>query len=174
MIMKLQELLADKTVKPKEKTETISTWLLNATLGVDELVEFANEQKDPAKATCIEAIEFATKQQPSIITENAFRFVTGTLTAKAPRIKWESAKVIGNTAALFTNQLDEAIVQLIQNSEHEGTVVRWSAAYALGEIIKLKTTHNTELIPAAEAICNREEKNSIRKIYLDGIKKATK
>jgi len=172
--MNLLELLADKTLKPKEKTETISTWLLNATLNIDKLVEYASGQKDPAKASCIEAIEFATKQQQSIMTENAFRFITETLTAKAPRIKWESAKVIGNTAALFADQLDEAIVHLLQNSEHEGTVVRWSAAYALGEIIKLKTTRNTELIPTAEAICNREEKNSIRKIYLDGIKKATK
>ncbi|MDH4473933.1 MAG: hypothetical protein QE487_15105 [Fluviicola sp.] len=172
--MNVADLVADKTLKPKEKTEKIGTWLLNAALNVDELVEFASSQKDPSKATCVEAIEFATKQQPSIITENAFRFVTGTLTAKAPRIKWESAKVIGNTAALFADQLDEAIVNLLQNSEHEGTVVRWSAAYALGEIIQLKTVHNKDLIPAIEAICNREEKNSIRKIYLDGIKKATK
>lgn len=170
--MNLIELLADKAVKPKEKTEIISTWLLNATLNADELIEFAGNQKDPAKATCIEALEFATKQQSSVITKNAFSFVCGTLTAKAPRIKWESAKVIGNTAALFSDQLDEAVVNLLQNSEHEGTVVRWSAAYALGEIIKLKTTHNNELIPAAETICNREEKNSIRKIYLDAIKKA--
>lgn len=172
--MNVAELVADKTMKPKEKTETISTCLLNAALTVDELVEFAGSQKDSSKATCIEAIEFATKQQPSILTENAFRFVIETLTAKAPRIKWESAKVIGNTAALFTDQLDEAIVNLLKNSEHEGTVVRWSAAYALGEIIKLKTTHYNQLIPTIEAICNREEKNSIRKIYLDGIKKAMK
>lgn len=119
-------------------------------------------------------MEFATKQQPTILTKNAFAFVCDTLTAKAPRVKWESAKVIGNTAALFSDQLDEAIVNLLQNSEHEGTVVRWSAAYALGEIIQLKTALNNELIPAVEAICNREEKNSIRKIYLDALKKASK
>lgn len=49
--MDLIELLADKTLKPKEKTEIISTWLLNATLNADELIEFAGNQKDPAKAT---------------------------------------------------------------------------------------------------------------------------
>ncbi|ASS49135.1 MAG: hypothetical protein A3D31_04595 [Candidatus Fluviicola riflensis] len=172
--MNLEELLKDKLTKSKEKTETLSTWLLNAALKTNDLIEFAKNRKDPDKATCIEALEFATKQQPTLMTTDAFVFVTTTLTAKAPRVKWESAKVIGNTAALFPDQLDESIRNLLDNSEHEGTVVRWSAAYALGEIIKLKTPHNHELIPAVEAICNREEKNSIRKIYLDALKKAAK
>lgn len=172
--MNLEELMKDKVLKPKEKTETISSWLLNSTLKAHDLIEFASGLKDPDKATCIEAMEFATKQQPSIITKNEFDFVSAALTDKAPRVKWESAKVIGNTASLFPDQLDETIVNLLQNSEHKGTVVRWSAAYALGRIIQLKTPHNKDLIPAAETICNREEKNSIRKIYLDALKKAAK
>ncbi len=172
--MNLEALLKDKLTKTKEKVETISKSLLDKTLGADELVGFAGDLKDPDKATCIEALEYATKQQPSVITRKAFDFVITTLTAKAPRVKWESAKVIGNVASLFPGQLNDAIVKLLQNSEHEGTVVRWSAAYALGEIILLKTPHNNELIPAAETICLREEKNSIRKIYLAAIKKAQK
>lgn len=172
--MNLEELMNDKVLKSTEKTATISSWLLNSTLKAHDLIQFASSLKDPDKATCIEALEFATKQQPSVITKNEFDFVSAALTDKAPRIKWESAKVIGNTASLFPDQLDETIVNLLQNSEHNGTVVRWSAAYALGQIIQLKTDRNNELIPAAEAICHREEKNSIRKIYLDAIKKAAK
>jgi hypothetical protein len=52
-----------------------------------------------------------------------------------------------------------------------GTVVRWSTAFALGQIIKIKSSLNKELIPTAEAICEREEKNSIKKIYLEALKK---
>ena len=59
---------------------------------------------------------------------------------------------------------------LLENTEHEGTVVRWSCAYALGEILKLKTKNNTELLPAIKAISEREEKNSIKKIYLAAMK----
>jgi hypothetical protein len=51
-------------------------------------------------------------------------------------------------------------------------VVRWSAAMALGEIIKFKTTVNKNLIPAVDGILKREEKNSIKKIYLAALKKA--
>jgi hypothetical protein len=52
--------------------------------------------------------------------------------------------------------------------------VRWASAFALGEILKLKTKHNKELIPAIEAISNREEDNGVKKKYLDALKKAKK
>lgn len=170
--MTIDELLKDKSIKPKEKTETISQWLLSKTLPVDELLAFAEKQKDPAKASCIEAIEYATKQTPHIADETVLLFVTRTLTEKAPRIKWESAKVIGNIAHLFPEKLETPIDKLLINTAHEGTVVRWSAAYALGEILKLGTKRNKDLFPEIERICEKEEKNSIKKIYADAIKKA--
>ena len=172
--MNLQKILNDKVRKPKEKTETISKWLLDDKLSVDELIGFAGTSKDPAKATCIEAIEYATKIKPAVADESVLDFCTQTLTEKAPRIKWESAKVIGNIAHLFPDNLDKAIKNLLVNSEYDGTVVRWSAAFALGEILKLKTKHNKKLLPEIERIIKKEEKNSIRKIYLDAIKKTLK
>ena len=172
--MTIDELLKDKAIKPKEKTEAISKWILDKSLPVDELIAFADKQKDPSKATCIEAMEYATKQSPNIAHETVLTFVTNTLTAKAPRIKWESAKVIGNIAHLFPTKLEKSINNQLTNTEHEGTVVRWSAAFALGEILKLKTKYNKDLFPAIEAICVKEEKNSIKKIFLDAIKKTKK
>lgn len=166
----MEELFKNKEIKPKEKTETVANWLLNGAVSPAELLDYAAKAKDPVKATCIEAMEFATKQKPNIATGQVLSFVTHTLTEKAPRVKWESAKVIGNIAHLFPNKLDEAIGNLLANTEHEGTVVRWSAAFALGEILKLKTAHNAALVPAAEAICQREEKNSISKMYLAALK----
>lgn len=172
--MTIEELIKDKTVKSKEKVEIISQWIMDSSLPADELIAFAEKSKDPAKATCIEAMEYATKQNPNLADETVFLFVTQTLTEKPSRIKWESAKVIGNTAHLFPENLDQAISNLLGNTEHEGTVVRWSAAFALGEILKLKTKHNTTLLPALENISEKEEKNSIKKIYLDAIKKTKK
>lgn len=170
--MEIAALLNDKAIKAKEKTELLSKLVLDGKVTADSLLELAGTAKDPIKATCIEALEYATKQKPALINEKNFGFVTAALTEKAPRIKWESAKVIGNTAHLFPANLDQAIKNLLDNSEHDGTVVRWSAAFALGEILKLKTKHNSDLLPALEAISNREEKNSIKKIYLDAIKKS--
>ena len=111
--MTIDELLTEKAIKPKEKTETISKWILDKSLPTDELIAFAEKSKDPAKATCIEAIEYATKQNPKIADESVLRFVTTTLTAKAPRVKWESAKVIGNIAYLFPTKLDKSIANIL-------------------------------------------------------------
>jgi len=172
--MTIDELLKDKAIKPKEKTEIIGKWILDKSLPVDELIAYAEIQKDTAKATCIEAIEFATKQNSNIADETVLTFVTSTLAEKAPRIKWESAKVIGNIAHLFPTKLQKSIENLLTNTEHEGTVVRWSSAFALGEILKLKTKHNKDLLPIIETIYEKEEKNSIKKIYLDSIKKTKK
>ena len=172
--MNITELFSNKELKPKAKTETLSGWLLDNKINADEVTTFAQTAKDPVKASCIEALEFATKQKPSIVNKKIFQFVTQSLTDKAPRVKWESARVIANVAGLFPDKLDETIKNLLTNSEHSGTVVRWSAVLALGEILKLKTKYNKEIMPAIEAICDREEKKSIKKIYLDAIKQANR
>ena len=172
--MQIDTLLNDKTLKAKQKTETLSKWLLEKKISTEKLIEFAQASNDSQKATCIEAFEFATKQNPSVANEKCFQFVTNSLADKAPRVKWESAKVIGNIANLFPTKLDKAIGNLLINSESDGTVVRWAAAFALGEILKLKTKHNKELLPAIESICIREEENGVRKKYLDAIKKTKK
>lgn len=167
-------LLNDKSISAKAKTETISEWLLAKKISAAVLTAVAEPLKDPAKATCMEAIEFATKQNPGVIDKKTFSFAAVCLTSKAPRVQWESAKVIGNTAHLFKDELGEAIKNLLANTESTGTVVRWSAAFALSEIIKLKTKFNKHLVPAAETICSNEEKNSIRKIYTAAFKKLEK
>lgn len=172
--MDIPTLLASKEIKPKEKTEELSRLLLANEIDINDLVAFAASAKDAAKATCIEAIEFATLQQPSISNQQTLQFVIDNLAHKAPRVKWESAKVIGNIAHCFPTRLEEAVKALLANTEHTGTVVRWSAAFALGEIVKLNTPVNDDLIPAIHTICEREEKNSIRKIYHAALKKIGK
>jgi hypothetical protein len=164
--MHLADLIQDKITPTKEKTAMLSSWLLSGELSVTELLHFASTQKDSPKATCIEGLEFATQQNPALVQKQHFLYLSTALKEKAPRVKWESAKIIAHTAHLFKNNLETTITNLLHNTEDTGTVVRWSAALALGKIIELKTSHNAQLIPAIQAIINREEKNSIRKIYM--------
>lgn len=172
--MTIETVFTDKLIKGKEKTQIICDWLLDGSLTSEELLAFAENQKHAIKATCIESMEQATKKHPTLANEEVFKFVTKSLAEREPRVKWESARVIGNTAHLFVSNLDEAIKNLLINAQHDGTVVRWSAAYALGEIIKLKTNHNKTLIEKVNQISDTEEKNSIKKIYATAIKKASK
>jgi hypothetical protein len=170
-IMDIIPILESKSLKPKQKTEAISKLLLEKKIGVADLLKQAQSFKDSGKATCIESVEYATKQNPKLATRACLNYVAVFLTEKAPRVKWESARVIGNIVHLFPEKLDEVIKNLLVNTEFPGTVVRWSSAYALGEIVKLKTSYNKELIPAIKAIIKREEQNSIRKIYEVALKK---
>lgn len=172
--MALTQLFSDKTKKAKQKVETISQWLLDGSLPTTELLAFAEKAKDTEKGICIEAIEFATKQNPQIADDNLFAYVTKTLAENAPKVKWESAKVVGNIAHLFPAKLNKAISNLLANSANDGTVVRWATAFALGEILKLKTKHNKDLLPALEGACEKEQDNGVKKKYLDAIKKIKK
>mgnify|MGYP001233737744 CR=1 FL=1 len=172
--MTIDQIFQDKTIKAKAKVATISEWLLHGELALEELLAFAERQKASDKATCIEAIELATKKTPNMADESLVSYVTKALTDDEPRVKWESAKVIGNIAKLFPTHLDEAIKNLLPNTAHTGTVVRWATAYALAEILKLKTVNNQELLPKIEALCEQEADNGVKKKYLDALKKVKK
>jgi len=172
--MTIDEILKDKTKKVKEKTETISKWILEGSIPVDELIVFAEKSIASEKAICIEAFEYATKQNAKVADENLLSFVTEMLTEKAPRVKWESAKVIANIAKIFPEKLDIAIDRLLVNSAYNGTVVRWATAYALGEILNLKTKHNKTLLPKMEALFEKETEKGVKKKYSDAIKKVKK
>jgi hypothetical protein len=172
--MDIQVILSDKQLKTKPKVQAISKMLLDKKISVSELIKISKVSKDREKGTCIESLEFATRTKPEFASSTVIDYVIETLTDEAPRVKWESAKVVGNIAHLFPTKLDKAIINLLANTEYSGTVVRWSAAFALGEIIKLKTKHNKDLIPAIKSILKRDEDNAIKKIYLKALKKAEK
>ena len=158
----IQALLGDKTLKPKERTEQLAKLVSDGTVAVSDLRQFAEDAKAPIKATCIECLEFATQSAPRIISADDLEWVIEQLKAKEPRIKWESAKVIGNTIATYPNKAEKALNNLLENAAHEGTV----------EILKLNGKINKTLIPAVENIIANEEKNSIKKIYLAALKKS--
>ena len=64
--MEIELLLKDKLIKPKEKTEIISKMKKKQKINLNELILIAQKAKESDRATCIEAIEFATKSNPSI------------------------------------------------------------------------------------------------------------
>jgi hypothetical protein len=167
-------IVQNKAIKVKEKVVQLSGLLLNNKVTIDELVDMAKSQKDVIKGTLVEAMEHATKINPEIINREAFQFLIQSLHEGAPRVKWEAARAISNTAHLFPKLLNNAVVNLLDNTEHGGTVVRWSAATALSKIILLNTALNKELIPTAEAIIQREEDNAVNKIYQQALKKSKK
>lgn len=169
-MLQIQEIFNNKETKPKEKTEAIANLLLDKKLKTEKLIEFASSQKDPIKATCIEAIEYATERKPETACEKTLDFVISNLSQKAPRIKWEASRVIANTIHLFPKKQSQAITELLKNTNHEGTVVRWSTALAFSKIILTKSSESCKIHSELKTIAEKEEKNSIKKIYLAALK----
>ncbi|BBH18913.1 hypothetical protein Back11_02580 [Paenibacillus baekrokdamisoli] len=145
--------------------------IISGELAIIDIINVASTAKDPAKATCMEAFEYATNKKPVIANMELFRFAQNNLCAKATRLKWESAKVVGNIAHLYSEHLEETIASLLENTKNDGTVVRWSAAYALTQIFHLPNYSNDDFRTTLQDICEFEEKNSIKKIYLKVLKR---
>jgi hypothetical protein len=165
----LEELFQNKAIKAKAKVSTIGEWIVKKDLPIDELIVFSDGSQASGKATCLEALEYATKKQPNIATEELLSYATKSLKDDAPRVKWEAAKIIGNISHLFPKQLSKSVTNLIKNAHNDGTVVRWATAYALGEI--LKVTHDKKLLSTLEALSLAETDNGVKKKYIDALKK---
>ncbi len=172
--MKVQEIVNDKSIKHKAKTELISDLVLKQELSAEELLKIAAKLDDATKATCIEALEYLTKKHPEFVTEKCLKHLVKFLSESAPRVKWEAARVIANTAKNYIPKLNTIVPSLLVNTEHPGTVVRWATAMALAEIVKLKTPLNKDLVPAIETILLREEDGGVKKKYVEALKKIKK
>lgn len=165
-------LFADKRLTAKQRSSELARLLLDGRLAVGTLVEFARTVKAPLLSTCLEGLELATRTTPALATEAVLELAVDALGNKAPAVKREAGRVIGNIAHRYPKAIGPAIAPLLANAGHDGTVVRWSAAFALGEIVKLRTPHNKQLVPQTRALAEQEEKDSIRKIQLAALKAA--
>ena len=157
--MLIDEVFNNKEMKTKEKTKLLSNAVIENEITIDMIMDYSKEAKIPIKGTCMEVLEAATSGNPEIASEKLLEFAERNLLEKAPRIKWESAKVIGNIAHLFPEQLEPSIEHLLVNTSHDGTVVRWSAAYALTKIASLSKYRNSKLIGQLTEVSATEEKS---------------
>lgn len=168
--MNIGELLSNKQLKPKEKTQALADAILDGELPIHSVMDFAMNAKPPAVAACMEAFEYATKQSSSAASLDLLHWAQHHLNAKASRLRWESAKVIGNIAHLYPEELELAVESLLVNTKDDSTVVRWSAAYALTQIFGLPPYANDSFRNQLLSIQQSEEKESIRKMYAKALK----
>lgn len=63
---------------------------------------------------------------------------------------------------------------MIQNTQDEGTVIRWGSAYALSRIIVIPQYANSSLFERIQDLCEKENENGVKNQYVKAIKKAEK
>ena len=171
----LTEILKEK-LKPKEKTAKLADALKADPKAMDELQALWKTAKDPDKGTLLSAITLIETENPAFVGDH-LDFVIAQIGHKAPRVKWESSETVGHASKVFPDKVMTAIPALLANTSFDGTVVRWSAAFALSEIVKNVPASRDELVPKIKTILEHETQHGIQVVYqkvLKALDKETK
>jgi hypothetical protein len=165
--MDLLEAIRKSGKKSKELNTFVAKLIFDQKLSGKDFTAALASGNDSERGTCLEALEFATQKNPEIAKQYLPEIISS-LTDKAPRVKWEAARVIGNIAGKFPAEAAKAVNNLFANTNDKGTVVRWSAAFALGEI--LKSSKDKSLLNKIEALSKKETNNGVKNVYLKALK----
>lgn len=160
--MELSTVFSDSSLKSKEKVALLAGLISTDPALIPDVLAEAPEAHH---ATVLEALEYVSQDTTFVLPQDALRFAESHLSSNMPRARWEAAKVIGNTIRHYPEMAEALVAPLIKNAGDPGTVVRWSAARALGEILRLRLPLNEDLAPRIAAVADREQKDSITKIY---------
>jgi HEAT repeat protein len=155
---------------PREVLSYLAERIGNDPSLLDDFESSLLAAKTPEKGTCVEALELLAKEHPEYVLPH-LASVMACLADKAPRVRWEAARVIANVAPRYPERAAEATDRLLVNAHDEGTVVRWSAALALGEILKANEASRATLQPLIEELSGRESNNGVRNHYVKALKR---
>jgi len=167
--MRILERLRSSELKAKEAASMLARDFARDIELLRELGEDMDFCTDVEKGILMEALEYATDVDPDV-AEPVLDVVFECLSCEAPKVKWEAARVVGNIAHRFPDEVSRSVPRLLENTTHKGTVVRWSAAYALGEIVKHDAKVRRKLLPEIDKILRRERNNGVKNVYLKALK----
>ena len=157
-------------IKPKEKVSKLADELAKGSILPDDLIEYYFSCPKAEKGHCIEAIELMTKSKPELGI-SYIDFVIEQINHENPSVKREASRVVANMVVICKNKMELAIPLLLKNTKDEGTVVRWSAAYALSEIAIQCENLAPILKEVFKKIISTEPNNGVKNIYVKCLKK---
>lgn len=155
--------------KPKELNAFIAKLISEKKPSSKDLADALAQGSDTERGTCLEALEYLTQSKPEIVKPYITE-VINCLEDKAPRVKWETSRVTGNIAKVLPQEAGKAVPGLLKNTTDKGTVVRWSTAFALGEIAKYNAGLRPSLLTKIKEILKKEPNNGVKNVYLKALK----
>lgn len=164
----VQNILQSKR-KPKEKVTFLASEAKKNKNILEEIVEYFDKGSVAEKGNCIEVMEYVSQEKPELVLPH-LEFVLKNINHNAPKVKWETARVLGNLAPKFRKEASKAVEKLLLNVSDKGTVVRWSSAYALTEIAKANPKLQKSLADKFKKILKHETNNGVKNIYLKYLK----
>jgi len=164
----IRDILQSKK-KPKEKVSLLVKKVRKDINLLDEVVRYFEVGSTAEKGSCIEVMEYVSQDKPDLILPY-LDFIIKHINDDAPRVKWETARVIGNLSSKYQDEVSKSIEKLFLNTKDKGTVVRWSAAFALTEIAKNNSKLQEKLTQQFNQIIKKEDNNGVKNVYLKALK----
>ena len=169
--MSLTEIFGDKSIKKIQARAMIVEGIIGGELTIEEIEAACHHLKDTKIATVLEAIEEISNKKLMNLCVDYLAFAKKYISSKDNSCKRESSRIVGNLAAQYPQAVQNCIPTLLGNAADEGTVVRWSSAYALSRIIVLEDYKNTALYETLVSICDTEQDNGVKNQYVKALKK---
>ncbi len=167
----IEEILRAK-IKPKEKQIKLVKAVVSGKIPAEEFVAFFESARDADKGTCADVMKHVSAQKPALLVpyvDTLLEYINYPL----PRVKWGVPEAIGNLAQDYPDQAARAIPYLLKNTTDDKlntTVIKWCAAFALGEIAKHNPKSRKQLLPVFDRIIKRETNNGVKNVYLKALK----
>ncbi len=122
----------------------------------------------------LEAIEEVSRSKEFVLEEEYLKLSERYILSSDPSCKREASRIVGNLAAAFPENLDHAITALLQNANHDGTVIRWASAYALSRIVIIPRYARGPLFEEISDLYEKEKENGVKNQYAKALKTAGK
>lgn len=173
-LMRLVDVLNDKSIKKIDARAMIIDGILQGNYTIEELESTSQKLKEKKISTILEAIEEISNKGLIALGLDYLEFAKKYISSKDNSCKRESSRIVGNLASKYPQAVRDCIPTLLDNAKDDGTVIRWSSAYALSRIILLKEYYDTELYEELVSICDNEQENGVRNQYIKAFKKIKK
>lgn len=172
--MSILQVLGDKSLKGVARRQAVINEIMADNNALGEIEAHLSHLDEKQAATVLEAIEEISNKKLKALGAGYLQLAVPFVASKSNSCRREASRIVGNMAADFPDEVAPAIDALLANSNDEGTVVRWSAAYALSRIVVLPAYADSPLLQRVEAICEAEEDNGVRGQYEKALKKLKK
>lgn len=159
--------------KPKELIVFISDKIVKEDRDFPQILKLLESGSKTERGIAADIIEQISMTKPELLKPH-IKVLVGYINDRVPKVKWGIPEAIGNLAQKYPDETVEAVPKLLINAKDDSTVVKWCAAFALGEIAKNNLSIQDSLVLKITEIANAERNNGVRNVYLKAIKKIKK
>ena len=164
-------LLTQKGVKKIEVREQLVSVIADSSFSFEDFKSRAGELNEKQTATFLEAVEAVTGKKLEKLGADYLHFAEPYILSDNNSCKREASRIVGNMAADYPDELENAVPALLTNTSDSGTVVRWGSAYALARIIVLEKYRESGLVQTVREIYEAEEESGVKNQYKKALKK---